>query len=62
MIASVVVIAVILGLCALGLSIGLIVRGKPLRSCGSAARDAHGNEITCGLCGGKGGECRREKT
>jgi hypothetical protein len=54
-------IAVVLGLCVLGLSIGLILRGKGLQSCGRAALGgAHGN-ISCPACSGKDGECRKEK-
>lgn len=53
-------ILVILGLCALGLSIGLLLRGRGLQSCGRAqTRTGDGEEITCPACGQ--GECRRKK-
>ena len=55
----IVVSVVILVFCALGLSIGLLVKGKPLQSCGNAVRDRDGNPITCPACGGKG-ECKKE--
>ena len=56
-------IIVVMGLCVLGLSIGLLLRGKGLQSCGRAAQAAgeHGHDITCATCSGKAGECRRER-
>ncbi len=54
-----VAIIVILGLCAVGLSIGLLIRGRALQSCGRAqTRTADGEEITCPACGQ--GECKRK--
>ncbi len=55
------VVLVILGLCFLGMAIGLIFRNKTFRSCGSAARDFDGEPISCAACGGKGDSCAREK-
>lgn len=56
-------IFVVLLLCGLGMSIGLILRGKALQACGRAteAANAHGHEIECPNCSGKSGECRREQ-
>ena len=51
----IIAVVLILGLCALGLSIGLILRGKGLQTCGRAAMGAgeHGHEISCPSCGGQ---------
>ncbi len=55
-----VAVLVVLGLCALGLSIGLLLRGQALQSCGRApARTGSGEEIACPACG-QGG-CGRKK-
>lgn len=55
-----VAVIVILGLCVLGLSIGLLVRGKGLQTCGRAmTTTADGESITCPACGQ--GECKRKK-
>lgn len=55
-------VIVILGFCALGLSIGLIVRNKGLTTCGRASTTVNGEEITCPSCGAhKGDACKREK-
>lgn len=52
-------IIVILAFCALGLSIGLILRGRALQTCGRAqTRTADGEEIVCPACGQ--GECKRK--
>ncbi len=57
-----IVVGVILGLCFLGMAVGLIFRNKTFRSCGSAARDMDGEPIGCAACGGQGGDaCRRKK-
>jgi hypothetical protein len=54
-----VAIAVVLTLCALGLAIGLLLRGRALQSCGRAqTRTAGGEEIACPACGQ--GECKRK--
>lgn len=55
-------IFVVLLLCGLGLSIGLILRGKALQACGRAveAANARGHDIECPNCSGKAGECRRK--
>lgn len=53
-------IVLILGLCGLGLAIGVLLRGRGLQSCGRAqTRTADGEAITCPACGQ--GECRRKK-
>jgi hypothetical protein len=52
-------IAAVLALCALGLSIGLLLRGRALQSCGRAqTRTAEGEDIACPACGQ--GECKRK--
>lgn len=52
-------IVLILGLCTAGLSIGLLLRGRALQSCGRAqTRTSDGEEITCPACGQ--GECKRK--
>ncbi len=63
MITYAIAIIVVLTLCGLGLSIGLILRGKALHACGRAteAANAHGHEIECVNCSGKSGACKREK-
>ena len=63
MITYAIAIIVVLTLCGLGLSIGLILRGKAMHACGRAteAANAHGHEIECVNCSGKSGECKREK-
>lgn len=55
-------IVVVLALCALGLSVGLLLRGRPLQTCGRAAATAqdHGHEISCPTCGNPG-TCKRKK-
>lgn len=54
-------VIVVLGLCALGLSIGLLLRGKGLQSCGRAqTTTGSGEAITCPACGQ--GECKRKKS
>jgi hypothetical protein len=57
-------IFVVLLLCGLGLSIGLILRGRALQACGRAteAANAHGHDIECPNCSGKAGACRRRET
>lgn len=55
-----VAVLVILGLCGLGLSIGLLLRGRGLQSCGRAqTRTGDGEDLTCPACGQ--GECKRKK-
>ena len=63
MITYAIAIIVVLALCGLGMSIGLILRGRSLQTCGRAAEaaHAHGHEIECASCSGKSGECKREK-
>ncbi len=56
-VAYVVVTLVILVLCGLGLSIGLILRGKSLQKCGRVpGADGDGGCPTCGS-----GVCKKEK-
>lgn len=54
---------VVVGLCLLGMSVGLIFRNKTFRACGNAARDFDGEPIECAACGGKGdpATCRRKR-
>ncbi len=54
---------VIIGLCLLGMSVGLIFRDKTFRACGNAARDFDGEPIQCAACGGQGDPktCRRKR-
>ncbi len=53
---------VVLVFCAIGLSIGVLLRGRPMRTCGNAARDEHGNSMGCSFCGGRGGgECKKDE-
>ncbi|HMP75523.1 MAG TPA: hypothetical protein PKE12_04425 [Kiritimatiellia bacterium] len=55
-----VAVIIILGLCALGLSIGLLLRGRALQTCGRAqTKTGDGEEISCPSCGA--GECKRKK-
>jgi hypothetical protein len=53
----------VVALCWLGMSIGLIFRGKTFTSCGRAARDFDGQPIECAACGQKvraeGKACKR---
>ena len=56
----VIAVVVILGLCAVGLSIGLILKGKPLQSCGRVVT-ASGEQIACPSCGSKTGDCEKDK-
>lgn len=53
-IATLAAVCVILVLCLLGLSFGLLLGRKSVRSCGRAA-DADGEELTCPSCAGRGG-------
>lgn len=57
--AYIVVTLVILTLCALGLSIGLLCGGKSLRKCGRGADDEPGG---CAMCGGDAGKCEKKGT
>jgi hypothetical protein len=60
MAASVVLIA----LCLLGMSVGLIFRNRAFSSCGRAARDFNGEPIRCAACGGAdepASACRRRR-
>lgn len=56
---------VIIGLCVLAMSVGLIFRNKTFTSCGRAARDFDGNPIQCAACGetveGEASTCKRER-
>ncbi len=55
-----VAIGAVLALCAIGLSIGLLLRGRAFQSCGRAqTRTADGEQITCPACGQ--GECKRKE-
>lgn len=57
----IIVVGVILGLCFLGMAVGVIFRNKTFTSCGNAVRDANGEPISCAACGGQGGDsCRRK--
>ena len=47
----IIVAVIILGLCVLGMSVGLIFRNKTFTSCGRAARDFDGEPIRCAACG-----------
>ncbi len=42
---------VIIAICILAMSIGLIFRNKTFTSCGRAARDFDGQPIRCAACG-----------
>lgn len=42
---------VIIALCILAMSVGLIFRNKTFTSCGRAARDFDGEPIRCAACG-----------
>lgn len=53
-IATLAAVCVILVLCLLGLSFGLLMGRRSVRSCGRAA-DADGEELTCPSCEGRGG-------
>ncbi len=44
---------VVVGLCALGLSVGLLLRGKSLQTCGRAV-GANGESLGCASCGSGG--------
>lgn len=46
-----IVTVIILAVCLLGMSIGLILRNKTFTSCGRAARDFDGEPIRCAACG-----------
>ncbi len=53
-------VLVILALCVVGLSIGLLLRGKGLRTCGRAAEDAgQEHDIECAACSGRSADCKR---
>lgn len=55
-----IVVLVILGFCAIGLSIGLIVRNKGLTTCGRAQANVDGEDITCPACSGKAADCKKK--
>ncbi len=59
------VTVVIIGLCGLAMSVGLIIRNKTFTSCGRAARDYDGKQIRCAACGdtdeADGTSCKRER-
>ncbi|MBW7907676.1 MAG: hypothetical protein H3C50_01985 [Kiritimatiellae bacterium] len=44
---------VVVGLCALGLSVGLLLRGKSLQTCGRAL-GPNGESLGCASCGSGG--------
>lgn len=53
---------VILALGGLAMSVGVLVRGKGLQTCGRASgKLANGETIACPSCGG-GGSCKSEKS
>lgn len=55
---------VLIALCLLAMSVGLIFRNRTIRSCGSAARDFDGEPIRCAACGGHNeppASCRRRR-
>jgi hypothetical protein len=55
-----VAVIIVLGLCALGLSVGLLLRGRGLQTCGRAqTKTGDGEEITCPACSGKASDCKR---
>lgn len=55
-----VAVIIVLALCALGLSIGLLLRGRELQSCGRAqTKTGAGEDITCPACSGKASDCKR---
>lgn len=57
---AIAIVAVLL-LCGLGLSIGLILKGKGLQTCGRVM-GPDGEFISCGACGGKRrGDCDRDE-
>lgn len=53
-------VIVVLGLCAVGLSIGLLIRNKGLQTCGRAQTTVAGEDITCPACSGKASDCKRQ--
>ena len=59
------VAVVIIAICILAMSVGLIFRNKTFTSCGRAARDFDGEPIRCAACGETvepdGESCDREK-
>jgi hypothetical protein len=55
-------IVVVLVLCVLGMSIGLLLGGKGLRTCGRASLGEQHGDVSCPSCSGKEGECKKEKT
>ena len=52
--ATPIAVGVILALCLLGLSIGLLFGRKSVKSCGRAT-NAEGDELSCPSCQGTGG-------
>lgn len=60
MLAYAAAVIVVLALCALGLSIGLIVRNRGLTTCGRAQTPQGDDDITCPACSGKSADCKRK--
>ena len=60
-IAYLIAVGVILALCLLGLSFGLLVGRKSVKSCGRAT-DAEGDELSCPSCQRTGGCPSRKLT
>jgi len=50
----------LMALAGLGMAIGVIFRGKPIRHCGGASLSFDGEKIDCPACG-QAGECKRRK-
>lgn len=53
-------VIVILGLCVLGLSIGLLVRNKGLTTCGRAGAQLGDHDVSCPACSGKSADCKKK--
>ena len=56
---DIVVTIVILAFCALGLSIGVLLKRRGLTTCGRGASDLENKDITCPACENRG-ECKRK--
>ncbi len=59
----IIVVGVIVGVCLLAMSIGLIFRNKTFTSCGCASAKFQNEDIRCPACPGKdtGEPCDRQK-